>query len=161
MKTLFISSSSIYATLFIRVGGKVRGEGSPGEKSYGLWRYDKRNCLTQQLFDKFLFQRVNNIQEVMLIYTISFFNRGNSVNAQWIVSCGFDVLTCCMLDVQLASLRHVGSTGPCSNLFLYLDGRVYNSVTREFLWRYAPVRRTGTFFPNKENKLCVMYIINE
>ena len=30
-----------------------------------------------------------------------------------------------------------------------------------FLWRYAPIRRTGTFFQSKEKQLFVMYIFNE
>jgi len=30
-----------------------------------------------------------------------------------------------------------------------------------FWWRYAPVRRTGTFFSKSRKKLFIIYILNE
>src|SRR6218665_3796872 len=46
IKTFYIIPASIYATLFIKVGGKVRGEKSVGKspRPVGKLRYGKRSC---------------------------------------------------------------------------------------------------------------------
>jgi len=45
---------------------------------------------------------------------------------------------------------------------MIIDNKLINHYNQGFLWGYAPVRRTGTFFfQSKETKLFVMCIINE
>ena len=55
------------------------------------------------------------------------------------------------------------------SIYISFQDQAYSAICKAithnndqgFLWRYAPVRRTCTFFPSKEKQLFLMYIIKE